>query len=240
MSVLVLVRHGESEWGSRQLFTGWSDPPLSHEGELQARRAGDSLAGLVAIDRVYTSLLRRAGETASIMLATAGAETAPVEADWRLNERHLGRLEGLSKAEVRAIWGNELRKSWRDDDSARPPLVPPRDPRHPRHDARYRHVPARLLPGGERASETAGRVLEVWHERLAADILAHRSIVVVSHLGPLRVLARHLWRQDLETAPSPEWPNGSLRLYATSRDSASEQVTTAIGTAASTRYPGGV
>ncbi len=238
MSVLVLVRHGETEWGRLRLFTGWSNPPLSLRGEMQARQAGTGLAGLVAIDRVYTSLLQRASETASILLAVAGA-AAPVEADWRLNERHLGLLEGLSKEEVRATWGNEKRKIWRDDDGARPPVVPGDDLRHPRHDPRYRHVAAHLLPGAERGSETTERVLEVWHERIAPDVLAGRGVVVVSHLGPLRVLARHLSSGGTDEAPAT-WPNGAVRLYEIAPDLAAAQAAAAIRTPPTARYPTGV
>lgn len=210
MTVLVLTRHAESEWNSRQLLTGWSDPPLSDQGVHQARRAGAVLAARrVTVDRVYTSLLVRSMQTASIMLSAATAPAVPVVADWRLNERHLGRLEGLTKAEVSAAWGDERRRRWRDDDGSRPPSLGPGDPGHPRHDRRYRHVPADRLPGGERGSDTARRVLEFWHDRVVPDVLARRTVLVVSHLGPLRILADHLRRPPPAAAPlGRDWPNG--------------------------------
>lgn len=190
MTVLVLTRHGESEWNARRLLTGWSDPPLSEQGAAQARRAGAHLAALrVPIDRVYTSFLTRAAQSASIMLSAAGSPSVPVEADWRLNERHLGQLEGLTKAQIKSTWGNDLRKRWRDDEQARPPSIDPEDPRHPRHDHRYRNVPVEQLPGGERVCDTASRVVDFWRERVIPDFLAQRNVVVVTHLGPLRILS---------------------------------------------------
>lgn len=208
VTTLVLSRHGESEWNARRMLTGWSDPPLSARGEQQARLAGARLAARrVVVDRVYTSALSRATQTARIMMAAAGARSVPVAADWRLNERHLGRLEGLTKAEVAAMWGNERRKEWRDDHLSRPPSLDPEDPDHPRHDPRYRHVPAARLPGAERGCDTAARVLEFWYERVIPDVLLGRSVLVVGHLGPLRVLADRLpLRPSGESTPC-DWPH---------------------------------
>lgn len=207
MTGVVLARHGESEWNARQILTGWSDPPLSRRGEDQARGGGARLAAHgVTIHRVYTSSLGRAGQTASIMLAAARAGPLTVEVDWRLNERHLGRLEGMTKAEVTAAWGNERRKRWRDDAFAVPPALDPADSRHPRHDRRYRDVPADRLPGSERWCDTARRVLEFWHERIVPQVRAGQRVMVVSHQGPLRILAHHLsWPAD---HPLPaDWPH---------------------------------
>lgn len=207
MTVLVLARHGESTWGRRGLFTGWSDPPLSAAGERQARAAGTTLTARAGdIDRVYTSVLARATRTAALLAGADGRESV-IETDWRLNERHLGMLEGLSKADVVATWGNAARRAWRDDAEARPPCLDPDSPRHPRHDPRYRHVPAARLTGGERGVEMAMRVLEIWHERVFPDLLAGATVMVVAHLGPLRVIAGHLGhRAGGERA---HWPNAA-------------------------------
>lgn len=212
MTVLVLTRHAESEWGARQLFTGWSDPPLSHQGAVQARVAGTRLAvSGTAIDLVYTSVLRRATQTASIMMGAAGMPSVPVVAEWRLNERHLGRLEGLTKAEVAATWGNEWRKRWRDDDLSRPPSLDPDDPSHPRHHPRYQHVATERLPGSERRCDTARRVLDFWHERVVADLMAGRNVLVVGHLGPLQILAGHLGHTAPGATPPVRWHNAETR-----------------------------
>lgn len=226
MTVVVLTRHGQSQWNSRRLFTGWSDPPLSEEGEHQARHAGAALAARqVTIDRVYTSLLSRARQTASIMLAVAGAHPVPVATDWRLNERHLGRLEGLTKAQVAARWGNDRRKRWRDDHLSRPPSLDPEDTGHPRHDPRYRHVAPDRLPGSERELDTAQRVLEFWHERAVPDLLVGRNVMVVSHLGPLRILARHVSWPAPEGAPLVHWPNAEPLLWRVPTHRCCEQAT---------------
>lgn len=208
MTSVVLARHGETDWNAGRRLTGWSDPPLNGRGEEQARRAGARLArrGL-AVDQAYTSLLTRATQTAAIMMGSAKGRAVPVAADWRLNERHLGRLEGLTKAEITAAWGNDWRKRWRDDESARPPSLDADDPSHPRHDPRYLSVPAGRLSGGERRRDLAVRVLEFWEDRVLPDVLAGRNVLVVSHLGPLRVLAGRLGCPGTGLAPSTRWPH---------------------------------
>ncbi len=211
MTLLVLARHAESDWSAAGRLTGWSDPPLSIRGERRAYEAGGDLAALgVAIDRVYTSLLRRATQTASITLAAAGARPAAV-ADWRLNERHLGRLEGLTKAEVIANWGNERRRQWRDDALSRPPPLGVGDPSHPRRDPRYRHVPADQLPDGEPRRDADLRVLAFFHERVVPDLGAGRTVLLVAHLGPLRALAHHLGCLPPGGSPLAAWPHAELR-----------------------------
>lgn len=213
MTLVVLTRHAESEWNSQRRLTGWSDPPLSAKGAGQARHAGERLASFaVSLDRVYTSMLDRATQTAATMMAAAGARrSVPVESDWRLNERHLGRLEGLTKAEVTAAWGNERRRMWRDDTLAWPPPLDPDDPDHPRRDPRYRNIPTNRLPAGERGIDVDTRVLDFWRERIVPDISAGRNIMVVTHLGPLRVLARHLGCSG-QSQPRMKWPNAELVL----------------------------
>jgi 2,3-bisphosphoglycerate-dependent phosphoglycerate mutase len=210
VTLAVLTRHGESEWNAKRQLTGWSDPPLSNRGARQARDAGALLGSLgLALDRVYTSVLGRATQTAAIMLVAVDGRSVPVLADWRLNERHLGRLEGLTKAEVTGMWGNDRRRAWRDDDLALPPPLDADDPAHPRYDHRYRDIPPDRLPGSERRCDVAPRVLEFWQERVAPDIAAGLNVMVVSHLGPLRVLGRHLGCPTGHDEQPARWPNAS-------------------------------
>lgn len=193
MTRLVLARHGESEWNARELLTGWGDPPLTRRGKAQAAAAGRRL--LVEggrIDVVYTSLLARARETAQIMLGACGAHGTATRTDWRLNERHLGALEGLSKQEVRARFGNAARRRWRDDADHAPPALDTLDPRHPRADTRYRDVPDADLPNGEDRVAAFRRVIAAWHDAVLPDLLSGRRVLVVAHQGPLAAISQHL------------------------------------------------
>ncbi len=206
MSIVVLCRHGETEWNTQKRFTGWSDPPLSDLGRQQALRAGRDLAERgISVDRVYTSVLVRAVETAAIMLATRGDHHVPRISDWRLNERHFGRLEGMTKVEVSKTWDRASRTMWRDDELAIPPPLRTEEPAHPLHDPRYSHVPSVLLPGSESRDQTARRVLEFWHECVIPDLEVGKCVMVVAHLGPLRIVAGHLHQIRSEGSMPEEW-----------------------------------
>jgi 2,3-bisphosphoglycerate-dependent phosphoglycerate mutase len=209
VTTLILVRHGQSQWNARSLFTGWGDPPLTDRGRRQAQESGRQLASRVDGDNrvdplevVHTSQLARARETAAILLASAGMGDVPVRHDWRLNERHLGQLQGLTKRQVVERWSNRDRKRWRDDPSARPPALPRADPRHPIHDPHYRGVPCAQLPGAECACDTEWRVLAYWQHAVLPDLRAGRCVMVVSHLGPIRSILRHL---SCQPAGPAEW-----------------------------------
>src|SRR5260370_12846843 len=129
---LVLLRHGESEWNAKNLFTGWVDGGLSARGEAEARRGGELLreAGL-SPDVVYTSVQRRAIQTAEIALDAADRMWLPVRRSWRLNERHYGALQGKDKARIRQEYGDEQVMLWRRSYHVPPP--PPPDDHHGSH-----------------------------------------------------------------------------------------------------------
>ena len=126
MPLLVLLRHGQSQWNLENRFTGWVDVDLTPEGEAQARRSGELLkeAG-VHFDRAFTSVQTRAIRTCNLALETAGQLWIPVEKSWRLNERHYGGLTGLDKAETARKYGDDQVKVWRRSyDTPPPPLEP--------------------------------------------------------------------------------------------------------------------
>ena len=111
---LILLRHGISDWNTKNLFTGWVDVRLTEQGEAEAARAGELLAASgLKPDILYTSLLTRAIQTANIALDVADRAWLPVKRSWRLNERHYGSLQGLNKAETQAKYGEEQFMEWR-------------------------------------------------------------------------------------------------------------------------------
>src|SRR5580700_6837156 len=193
MSTLILIRHGESEWNAKGLFTGWVDAALSEVGRAEAARGGELLAeaGLVP-DVVHTSVLNRAIQTANIALDVAGLAWIPVHRSWRLNERHYGALQGLNKAETAAKFGEAQVKIWRRSYDIRPPELTTGDERYPGHDARYRGLTPEELPLTECLKDTVARFLPLWHETIAPSIREGQKVLIAAHGNSLRALVKYL------------------------------------------------
>jgi 2,3-bisphosphoglycerate-dependent phosphoglycerate mutase len=150
MKKLVLLRHGESTWNRENLFTGWTDVPLSEKGIEEARRAGRLLSEEgFTFDIAFTSVLKRAIKTLWIVLEEMDLMWIPVMRSWRLNERHYGALQGLNKSESVVEHGEEQVRLWRRSFDVPPPPLTPDDPRHPRHDPKYAMLDPRDLPATE-------------------------------------------------------------------------------------------
>jgi 2,3-bisphosphoglycerate-dependent phosphoglycerate mutase len=198
MPELVLLRHGQSEWNAKNLFTGWVDVGLTLLGESEARAAGDLLADQVDLDLriLHTSLLTRAIRTAELTLEQAGRSWLPVRRHWRLNERHYGALQGKNKRETTAEHGEARVKEWRRSYRIPPPPVDRGSQHDPSGDARYRDVPAGLLPVTECLSDVVGRVLPYWDDVIVPDLLAEGprggAVLVVAHGNSLRGLRKHI------------------------------------------------
>src|SRR5262245_17414213 len=193
MSTLVLLRHGESEWNVKGLFTGWVDVNLSPTGEEEARRGGQLLveAGLRP-DVVHTSVLTRAIRTANLALETADLLWLPVQRSWRLNERHYGALQGKDKAQTRAEFGDEQFMLWRRSYDVPPPPLADDDPLSQAGDPRYAMLPGELLPRTECLRDVVARMLPYWYDAIVPDIAAGRMVLVVAHGNSLRALVKHL------------------------------------------------
>jgi 2,3-bisphosphoglycerate-dependent phosphoglycerate mutase len=190
---LILIRHGRSTANELGIYCGWNDAPLCATGREQVHRAGQRLhIDGTTVDVVHTSLLSRARESTELLLQSWRHPEATVHADWRLNERHLGLLQGLTREEVIGRWGNAARQAWRSDPTATPPGFRLDDPGHPVHDGRYRHVPAHLLPGAESIEEMSSRVLDYWYESIRPDLDAGRNVAVVAHRDTIRAIIGHL------------------------------------------------
>lgn len=166
MGVLVLVRHGESQWNLENRFTGWVDVPLTDTGRAEAHRAGALLRGS-RFDRAYTSVLQRAIETLDIILGEIGQTELPVERDAALNERHYGDLQGLNKAETAAKFGAEQVHIWRRSYDVAP-------------------------PNGESLRDTAARTLPYFERTVLPPVLQGERVLVVAHGNSLRSIVMHL------------------------------------------------
>jgi 2,3-bisphosphoglycerate-dependent phosphoglycerate mutase len=193
MTTLVLLRHGESEWNAKGLFTGWVDVGLSGAGAQEAAAGGRLLrdAGLRPAV-VHTSVLTRAIQTANIALEAADLLWLPVVRSWRLNERHYGALQGKNKAQTRQEFGDEQFMLWRRSYDVPPPPVADGDPMSQAGDPRYAHLPPELLPRSECLKDVLARLLPYWYDAIVPDLAAGRTVLVVAHGNSLRALVKHL------------------------------------------------
>ena len=187
---LVLLRHGESEWNAKNLFTGWVDVRLSDKGEAEARRGGVMLAerGLLP-DVLHTSLLRRAIHTSQLALDACDRHWIPVHRSWRLNERHYGALQGKDKAQTLAEYGEEQFQLWRRSFDVPPPPIDDADPYSQAHDARYAGISA---PKTECLKDVITRMLPYWDEAIVPDLKSGKRVLVTAHGNSLRALVKHL------------------------------------------------
>lgn len=211
---IVLIRHGESVWNQENRFTGWTDVGLTPAGMQEAQQAAQSLiqSGFT-FDQALTSVLRRAIHTLWIILDEMDLMWIPVERDWRLNERHYGGLQGLNKAETAERLGKDLVHTWRRSYQARPPALPDDDPRHPRFDPRYAHLPAAQIPACESLEDTYLRVRPWWSERVLPRMLQGQRLLVVAHGNSLRALVKMLDQISDEEIPALNIPTGVPLVY---------------------------
>ena len=189
---LILLRHGESEWNAKNLFTGWVDVRLSAAGEAEAARGGKLLAERNLLpDVVHTSLLRRAIHTSQLALDSCDRHWIPVRRSWRLNERHYGALKGKDKKETLAKYGEEQFKLWRRSYDVPPPPIDANDPYSQANDARYADLGAEL-PATECLKDVVARMMPYWQESIIPDLKAGKRVLVTAHGNSLRALVMHL------------------------------------------------
>jgi len=216
---LVLLRHGESTWNRTNLFTGWTDVPLSERGVAEARTAGRALATAgFAPEVCFTSYLKRAIKTLWLALEEMDRMWVPVHGSWRLNERHYGALQGLDKAEMAKKVGEAQVKLWRRSYDAAPPPVSPDDKRHPRNDPRYAGVAPAELPASESLKDTIARVLPYWDAVIAPELKAGRRVLIAAHGNSLRGLVKHLDRLGDDAVAALEIPTGAPLAYDLDRE----------------------
>ncbi len=213
---LVLLRHGESEWNAKNLFTGWVDVALSEKGVAEANRGGKLIAdaGLLP-DVVHTSLLRRAIQTANYALDVADRLWIPVRRSWRLNERHYGALQGKNKKEIRDEYGEEQFMVWRRSYDVPPPEIELGSRFSQDTDPRYAGEP---IPRTEALKNVLARALPYWQEAIVPDLRAGRTVLVAAHGNSIRALVKHLDEVDDQTIAGINIPTGIPLVYELDED----------------------
>lgn len=214
MAKLVFIRHGQSEWNLKNLFTGWVDVNLSEKGEQEAKEAGRKLkeAG-IEFDQAYTSVLTRAIKTLHFALEESGPTLGSETKTWRLNERHYGALQGQNKAEAAEKFGEEQVHIWRRSYDVLPPLLSADDEGSAANDRRYANLDPRIVPGGENLKVTLERVIPFWEDHIAPDLLAGKNVIVAAHGNSLRALTKYIEQISDEDIMNVEMATGQPVVY---------------------------
>ncbi|MDO5746241.1 MAG: phosphoglyceromutase [Actinomycetaceae bacterium] len=187
---LVLLRHGQSEWNAKNLFTGWVDVPLSEQGKEEAVHGGELLAKeQVLPDVLYTSMLRRAINTANLALDACDRHWVPVIRSWRLNERHYGALQGKNKKEIRDEFGEEKFMEWRRSYDTPPPEIEKGSEFSQDADPRYQGEP---IPLSECLKDVLERLLPYWENEIVPTITSGKTVMIAAHGNSLRALVKYL------------------------------------------------
>ena len=211
---LVFIRHGQSEWNAKNLFTGWRDVKLSEQGIAEATAAGRKLKeNGYEFDIAFTSALSRAIKTCNIVLEESDQLFVPQIKTWRLNERHYGQLQGLDKKQTAEKYGAEQVHIWRRSYDTLPPLLDAADEFSAHNDRRYAGLPADVIPNGENLKVTLNRVLPFWQDQIAPAVLSGKRVLVAAHGNSLRALVKHIEGISDDEIMSVEIPTGQPLVY---------------------------
>jgi 2,3-bisphosphoglycerate-dependent phosphoglycerate mutase len=212
-ATLVLLRHGQSEWNEKNLFTGWVDVDLTELGRAEAVAGGEQLrAAKLEPDVLHTSVQLRAIRTAELALDALGRKWIPVRRSWRLNERHYGALQGKNKKETVEQFGAEQVQLWRRSYDVPPEPLGIDDP-NSGIDARYDALPRDALPRAECLADVAARMLPYWYDAIVADLRAGATVLIAAHGNSLRALAQHLDGMSREAVVELNIPTGYPLVY---------------------------
>lgn len=213
MAKLVLVRHGESVWNKKNLFTGWTDVDLSIKGIHEAQEAGRLLKSKeMDFQIAFTSVLKRAVHTLEYILKEMN-ESVPVVKAYELNERHYGALQGLNKEAMALKYGEEQVQLWRRSFATRPPMITEIDERNPQKDPLYKDVPKEKLPLGESLEDTIKRVVPFYEKEIVPHLKNNENVLVVAHGNSLRALVKYLENISDEDIVNLEIPLGMPWIY---------------------------
>jgi 2,3-bisphosphoglycerate-dependent phosphoglycerate mutase len=193
VGTLVLLRHGESDWNAKNLFTGWVDVGLTEKGLGEAVRAGELFREHDLLpDVVHTSVLKRAIATAGNALGTCDRQWIPVKRSWRLNERHYGDLQGKDKAQVREKYGDEQFLIWRRSYDTPPPPLADDSEWSQVGDPRYAALAPEIVPRAECLKDVVDRLLPYWYDAIVPDLREGKTVLVAAHGNSLRAMVKHL------------------------------------------------
>lgn len=189
---LILLRHGQSDWNEKNLFTGWVDVPLTETGRAEAVRGGQLLSEHDLLpDVVHTSLLQRAITTAHLSLEAADRLWIPVKRDWRLNERHYGALQGKNKTEIREEYGEGQFMTWRRSYDTPPPEIADDDAYSQSGDPRYAQL-GDDAPRTECLKDVVERFVPYFESEVLGDLEAGKTVLLAAHGNSLRALVKYL------------------------------------------------
>lgn len=216
---LILLRHGESEWNAKNLFTGWVDVDINEKGVQEAKRGAELLkAEGVLPDVLHTSLLRRAIHTAYLALDGCDRHWIPVRRSWRLNERHYGDLQGKNKAQTLETYGEEKFMEWRRSYDTPPPPLAEDNEYTQFEDPRYANLPTEARPLTECLKDVVKRMLPYWYDAIVPDLRDGKTVMVTAHGNSLRALVKHLDGISDEDIAGLNIPTGIPLLYELDED----------------------
>ena len=189
---LILLRHGESIWNAKNLFTGWVDVELSEKGLQEAARGGQLLkeANLLP-DVLHTSLLKRAIDTADIALKNCGRTGIATRRSWRLNERHYGALQGKDKTATLKEYGEEQFKLWRRSFDVPPPAIADDDQYSQKNEPKYADL-GELLPKTECLKDVVARVVPYLTGEITQDLKSNKTVLITAHGNSIRAIVKYL------------------------------------------------
>ncbi|MDR2896438.1 MAG: phosphoglyceromutase [Propionibacteriaceae bacterium] len=211
---LILLRHGESEWNAKNLFTGWVDVDINDKGIAEAKHASELLIteGLLP-DVLHTSVLRRAIHTAYLALDGCDRHWIPVRRSWRLNERHYGALQGKNKSQIRDEFGEDQFMEWRRSYDTPPPLLDIDSEFSQFHDPRYASLPTEARPRTECLKDVVVRLLPYWYDAIVSDLRHDNVVMIAAHGNSLRALVKHLDNISDDDIAALNIPTGIPLLY---------------------------
>lgn len=214
MRKLVLLRHGESIWNKKNLFTGWTDVGLSEKGIAEAIIAAkELLKNDFVFDIAFTSVLKRAVKTLWIVLENMDLMWIPVQHSWRLNERHYGALQGLNKEQTVQKYGENQVNIWRRSYNTLPPPLEKNDLRWPGSDPRYSHLNPNEIPLTESLKDTSARFLPYWEKVIKPEVKKNSRVIITAHGNSLRALVKQLDNMNDNDISKLNIPTGIPLVY---------------------------
>ena len=219
MSKLVLLRHGQSVWNREHRFTGWSNVELTRDGVTESERAGEILTEAGHhFDVCFTSVLKRGIDAAAATLNTMPDCSPQIERSWRLNERHFGALQDMSRWQAVRRYGPLRVRRWRRSYAVPPPPLEEDDPRALAHNARYAGLSDEPLPRSESFADTRARVAPYWEDTILRHLKSDETVLVVAHKNSLRVLAQQIEDLADDLVPRLRLPTAHPLIFEFDRD----------------------